>query len=118
MKYRKIYSYLFLVLAVVLNGCSTMEQSVQLGGSLGALSGATATYAGYSAGGHPPGFETVAISAGIGAIVGITTAYFTHKSVEEDRKSCDAEQIEMHFGDLPPSPFIVPKPPTKKGMKQ
>ena len=109
------YRYLGLTMSMIANGCSTMEQSIQLGGGLGALSGGSATYAGYSAGGHPPPLGTVAIGAGIGAIIGLTTAYFTHKSVEEDRKSCDADQIEMHFGDLPPSPFIVPKPnPTKK----
>ena len=117
MKYRNECFALTMMASVLNTGCSTMEQSVQLGGSLGALSGATASYAGYTAGGHAPGFETLAISAGIGAIAGITTAYFTHKSVEEDRKSCDADQIEMHFGDLPPSPFIVPKPQPKKGVR-
>ena len=110
------YQHFCLVLSLLVNGCSTMEQSIQLGGGLGALSGGTATYAGYYAGSHPPPIGTVAIGAGIGAIIGLTTAYFTHKSLEEDRKSCDAEQIQMNFGDLPPSPFIVPKPPIKKGM--
>ena len=110
--------YLYLALALSMSGCSTMDQSLQLGGAIGALSGTTATYTGYTAGGHPPPFEAVAIGAGIGTLLGITTAYFTHKSVEADRKACDAEQIEMQFGDLPPSPFIVPKQQIKKGTKQ
>ena len=110
--------YLYLALIFAVSGCSTMDQSIQLGGAIGALSGTTATYAGYTAGGHPPSFEAIAIGAGIGTLLGITTAYFTHKSVEADRKACDAEQIEMQFGDLPPSPFVVPKPEIKKSMKR
>jgi len=106
----------FLV-AAGLTGCSTMDQSLELGSGLGFAVGTAATVGGYSAGGRSPSLETVAIGAGIGAAVGLVTSYFTHQSVADDRKSCEAEQVEMHFGDLPPSPFIVPKPQTKKGSR-
>ena len=105
------------IISFLFCSCSTLDQSLQLGGGLGALSGGVATYGGYSAGGKSPSFETVAIGAGIGAVVGLATSYFTHQAVVEDRKSCEADQVEMHFGDLPPSPFIIPKNNTKKGSR-
>ena len=111
---RKILS---LLLGIGMSGCSTLDQSLQLGGSLGAASGAAATLGGFAAAGKPASFESVAIGAGVGAIVGLAASYFTHKNIESDRKACEADQIEMHFGDLPPSPFVVPKPQTKKGSR-
>ena len=111
--------YLCLLLVGMLAGCSTLEQSLELGGGMGAIAGASAVYAGAEATtGKAPSLETIAISAGIGTVVGLVTSYYTHKSVEVDRQSCQSDQIEMHFGDLPPSPFIVPtKKPAKKGEK-
>ncbi len=115
---RKVKLNLFL-LCLLGAGCSTLDQSIELGGTLGTIAGVAATYGGYSAGGQSPSLSTVAIGAGVGAIVGIATSYFTHQSVLQDRKSCEADQIDMHFGDLPPSPFIVPKPEShnKKGTR-
>jgi hypothetical protein len=105
------------LISVLFCSCSTLDQSLQLGGSVGALSGGVATYSGYSAGGKSPQLETVLIGAGIGAVLGLATSYFTHQAVVEDRRSCEADQIEMHFGDLPPSPFVIPKNNSKKGVR-
>ena len=98
-------------------GCSTLNESLQLGGSLGAASGAAATYAAYSAQGHPPPGGALAMSAGIGMGVGLLTSYLVHRRVESDRADCEAEQTEMHFGDLPPSPFVVPRIFRKGGAR-
>ena len=92
-----------------------MDQSLELGGTMGMLVGAGATAGGYAAGGHGQSLEAIGIGAGIGTVIGLATSYFTHKAVESDRAACQADQIEMHFGDLPPSPFVVPNSKPKKG---
>jgi len=96
-------------------GCSTLNESIQLGGTLGSLAGAGATYAGHRGAGHSPIFGDVALGAGIGMAVGTLASYFIHGKVAEDRETCDIDQIELHFGDLPPSPFVVPG---RKGGKR
>jgi hypothetical protein len=82
---------------------------------MGAATGAAATFAGSAAGGKSPSLETVAIGAGIGSAVGLLTSYLIHRSVEDTRSSSDSNQTEMRFGDLPPSPFVVPKTLPKGG---
>jgi hypothetical protein len=104
-----------LPLLLLLTSCTTMNDSLELGAGLGFATGAGATYAGFSAGGNNPSLQTVAIGAGVGTIVGLATSYFTHRKLESDRQSCQENQIETHFGDLPPSPFVVPKTLPKKG---
>ncbi len=100
----------------LLASCSTMNQSMQLGASMGTATGIAAVYSGSIGAEHAPSFSTVAIGAGIGAGIGLLTSYLVHKEVEEDRQSQHTEITEMNFGDLPPSPFIVPKQkPIKKG---
>jgi len=111
------HKILIVMMAVYGSGCATMNDSLTLGGGLGAATGAAATYVGYSAGGKAPAFETVLIGAGIGTAVGLVTSYFTHKKVEEDRSANKSDQFEMYFGDLPPSPFIVPQSAIKKGSR-
>lgn len=111
------YPVFILSLCLVTVSCATMNDSLQLGGGLGAAAGAASTYAGYKAGGQSPGLETVAIGAGIGSIAGLITSYFTHKKLESDRKENETNQFEVHFGDLPPSPFVVPKMTPKKGAR-
>lgn len=113
MKYRCVLP----TIALLTSGCATMNDSLQLGAGMGAVTGATATYAGFSAGEKSPSIGTVAIGAGIGSALGMIVSYFTHKKVEEQRQSYQSDQTEMHFGDLPPSPFIVPKMTPKKGGK-
>jgi len=94
-----------------------MNESLQLGAGVGTLAGGAATYMGYSATGTQPKFEDVGLGAGIGLSIGLITSYFTHKAVDEDRRENKNYQTEMFFGDLPPSPFIFPKPSVKKGGK-
>ncbi len=106
----KLILYAFLLNTAA---CSTLNDSLKLGAGVGAASGAAATYSAYSSNGSSPSFENVAIGAGIGMGLGLLTSYIVHKQVEEDRQSNQFQQTEMHFGDLPPSPFIMPKP--KKG---
>ena len=104
-----------LALALLVQSCSTMNESLELGGAMGGVTGAGATFAGYSAGGKSTSIGAVAIGSGIGMAIGLITSYLVHKNVEADRSSCDAQQMEVRYGDLPPSPFIVP---TKKGGRE
>jgi hypothetical protein len=93
----------------VVSGCATMTDSLKLGGTMGALTGASATAAGYSAAGKSPSLGNLALGAGLGLSLGIFAAYLTHSFTEKDRQSLMGDQTQMHFGDLPPSPFIVPR---------
>lgn len=106
-----------LTIATLMTGCASMNDSLILGAGMGAAAGGAATAAGYSAGGKSASFENVAVGAAIGTAVGLITSYFTHKRVEDSRKYLDNKDFEMHFGDLPPSPFVVPKTPLKKGAR-
>ena len=111
------YRFFVLFLTLLNISCATLDDSLQLGAGLGAASGVAATYAGHSATGKSPSFETVAAGAGIGLGLGLITSYFTHKKIAEDRLASQSDQVEMHFGDLPPSPFIFPKINSKKGAR-
>lgn len=96
--------------------CATLDDSMMLGAGMGAVAGGASTYVAQStASGSSPSFGSIALGAGIGTVVGLATSYLTHKQVEEKRQSCLAEQTELHFGDLPPSPFVFPKAAPKKG---
>lgn len=98
-------------------GCASMHESLQLGAGLGALTGAAANYAGHSSAGGKPSIEDVGLGAGIGLGLGLITSYFTYKAVDQARRDNQAYQTEIYFGDLPPSPFVIPKPSTKKGAR-
>jgi hypothetical protein len=91
------------------SSCSTIDQSFELGASIGSAGGALASYVGHSSAGGKASLENVAMGSGIGIGVGLIAAYFVHKSVEQDREYVRDGETEMHFGDLPPSPFVVPK---------
>jgi len=95
--------------------CTTLNESMTLGAGLGALSGAAATAVAQGTSGQPVSGENVLLGAGIGLGAGLIASYFTHKSVETKRAACMADETEMHFGDLPPSPFVFPKTLPKKG---
>ena len=95
--------------------CSTLSDSLKLGAGLGAMTGAAATYTAHSTSGQQPAFGDVALGAGIGMGIGLLTSYVVHRQVESDRSSAQNDGTQMFFGDLPPSPFIVPQP--KKGSK-
>jgi len=103
------------LLAAMTCSCATLNESMTLGVGMGSVAGGVATYAAQASTSGKASFGSVAIGAGIGAALGAITSYFTHKSVEEKRAACMADQTEMHFGDLPPSPFVFPKTLPKKG---
>lgn len=102
-------------LLLTITACSTMNDSLKLGAALGAVTGAAATYSAQSATGGPVSGENIALGAGIGLGIGLLTSYVVHRQVESDRQSTDSQYTEMHFGDLPPSPFIMPRVNNKKG---
>jgi hypothetical protein len=110
------YKIIAVATILALSGCSTMNESLQLGAGVGFVSGAAAMHAAESRTGQRPDTDSVLTGAAVGAGIGLLVSYFTHRTVENDRKSNFAEQTEMYFGDLPPSPFLVPKP-NKKGGK-
>lgn len=94
--------------------CSTLDQSFKLGAATGAIAGTAATYAGHGASGKPPTLEEVGIGASIGLGIGLIASYFIHQEVAKDREEL-TKQTEIYFGDLPPSPFVIPQTPFKKG---
>jgi hypothetical protein len=103
----------FFAIPLLVCGCSTLDQSLKLGGGLGLASGVAATYARGS--GHPG--KNLAIGAGVGLGVGLLTSYLVHRQVALEREDFEADQLEMHFGDLPPSPFLIPKSMQKGGKR-
>ena len=105
------FRYFLPVFLLLLNACSTMNESLELGASMGALAGAGAIYGAQSM--ESRATSNILTITAIGAGLGLITSYFVHRSVEDQRKAQLSEQTEMYFGDLPPSPFIVPK--MKKG---
>lgn len=94
--------------------CTTLDQSFRLGAATGALTGAAATYAAHSPNGRNPSLEEVGLGATIGLGLGLITSYFVHQKVIEDREEM-SKQTEIYFGDLPPSPFMIPQTKLKKG---
>ena len=64
------YLHLFTLMGLALSGCSTLDQSIELGSGMGMAIGAGAMVAGSEAAGHSPSMESVAIGAGIGAVSG------------------------------------------------
>ncbi len=109
--------FALVLLATSLSSCATLNESMTLGLGLGAAAGGASMYAAEATSGRPVSTENVVLGAGIGIAVGLVTSYFTHQSVEERRQACMTDQTEMHFGDLPPSPFIFPKALPKKGAR-
>jgi hypothetical protein len=94
--------------------CATLDQSFRLGAVTGALTGAATMYAAGNTSGRPPTPEEVGTGASLGLGLGLLAAYFIHEQVLEDREGF-SRQPEIYFGDLPPSPFLIPQPKSKKG---
>lgn len=107
----------FLALPLLASGCSTMDQSLKLGGSLGAASGAAALYAGYAATGAENRGRAAMLGATVGLGFGLLTSYLIHRQVDAEREDFSADQLDMHFGDLPPSPFLIPRSMQKGGKR-
>lgn len=92
-----------------LASCASMKDSLQLGAGVGAFSGAAATYSAHQSMGRSAKLEDVAVGTGVGLGIGLLTSYLVHKSLaDEPRPYSESETPQMHFGDLPPSPFIMP----------
>ena len=99
-----------------LTACSTLNESMQMGASLGATTGvATVSIAGNMAGRNPTNDQKLT-AATTGIALGLLTSYLLHKNIEDKRQDFLQMGPELHFGDLPPSPFIM-TPPKKKGGK-
>ena len=88
------------------SACATLNESLELGATTGGLAGAAAMYTAEASTGQPPRMENVAVGAGIGIGVGLLTSYIMHRNVESNRNESRRDDMEMHFGDLPPSPFV------------
>ena len=102
-------SKILLILVVLASSaCTTLNESVQLGAGLGVLTGVAATHATHSNLGKQPSSDNVRDAAAIGMVAGLITSYFTHKHVEKNRFTPN-QGPELHFGDLPPNPFLVPQ---------
>ena len=112
---RKPHS-IFLSTLLLLTSCTTLNESLKLGAATGALAGATATYAAESTGRGKPTIQNIGMGGVLGLGIGLITSYFVHKQVVEDRDK-DTRQTEIYFGDLPPSPFILPKSNSPKGVR-
>lgn len=111
---RNAYKFIFPSIFLFTTACSTLSESVQLGSSIGALSGAAATYTAHQSAGEKPSAETVATGALIGLGLGLITSYIVHKNIH-DETSFSIGEPEIYFGDLPPSPFIFQKNQKKRG---
>lgn len=107
---------IFLSAHLLLTSCTTLDQSFRLGAVTGALTGASTTYAAASSTGRSPSMEEVGVNASIGLGLGLITSYFIHQSVVNDRDEY-SKQTEIYFGDLPPSPFVIPNKNSRKGAR-
>jgi hypothetical protein len=101
-------------LLALTTACTTLDQSFKLGGATGALTGAAAVYSAGSISGRPPTIEEVGTGAAIGMGLGLLTSYLIHHQVAAEREE-SARQTEIYFGDLPPSPFVIPGLNSHKG---
>lgn len=97
-----------------LAGCSTLSESLTLGGTAGAGIGAYTGALVYSGPKQEARAKNIAISASIGLGVGLLSSYLLHGVVEDRVKTeaADIRRTEVYYGDLPPNPFQLR--PTKK----
>lgn len=112
MKHKILISTFMLV-----SSCSTLNDSILLGGTIGGITGAAATSAAYERTGKNLSNDELLTNASLGLALGVFTAYFIHKDIEEKRGELYKSAPEIYFGDLPPSPFIMTPPLKKKGGK-
>jgi hypothetical protein len=98
--------YIFIAF-VLLPACSTLDQSIRLGMISGTAAGLAAVHSTQNITGRPPTTEESMNAATLGLGLGIITSYFIHKQVADDRLEAE-RKTELYFGDLPPSPFVLP----------
>lgn len=107
--------HLSLIALVSLSACSSLKESLQLGAGMGAVTGAAAIYSAQEASGRSASAQQVATGAAVGLGVGLLTSYLLDKSLSSElRPYSEKESPQMHFGDLPPSPFIMPLKSVKR----
>ncbi len=112
---RNAYALLLSPCLLFTTSCSTLNESIQLGSTIGAVGGAAATSVAYSDAGVKPDSDVILTGAAIGLAVGAITSYITHKEVEQTRPVLN-DDPQTYFGDLPPNPFVIPQS-SKKGGK-
>jgi hypothetical protein len=98
---------LLLSASSILASCTTLDKSFQLGGLTGSAVGASAAYLGSASQGSNPDLQEVAIASSVGFGIGLIASYFIHQSVIQEREAL-RQDTELYFGDLPPSPFLMP----------
>lgn len=92
---------------LLLTSCTTLNDSIKLGSFLGASIGATTTSIAYQQA-QIPSEKSTLTGATLGLATGTLLAYIIHKESKKERVSIHNEP-ELHFGDLPPNPFIFDK---------
>lgn len=98
-----------------LTACSTLNESMQLGAGIGPLTGIAVVSAAGDMAGKNPTDDQKLTAASAGIALGLLTSYLIHKNIEEKRDDLLQMGPELHFGDLPPSPFIMTPMKKKKG---
>lgn len=100
-----------------LTACSTLNESMQLGAGVGVLTGIAAVSAAGDMASKNPTDDQKLTAASAGLAIGLLTSFLLHKNIEEKRDDLLQMGPELHFGDLPPSPFIMTPTKKKKGGK-
>ncbi|MEQ1664453.1 MAG: hypothetical protein ABL927_03665 [Bdellovibrionales bacterium] len=95
-----------LSITLILPACSTLNESMQLGASMGAVSGAAATYAAARSHGGKPSSDNVMAGAAIGLVTGLITSHVLHTKFL-GKTGENTSTTEMYFGYLPPNPFVL-----------
>ena len=83
---RKAYKIIFPTALLSLTACSTLNESMQLGASLGAISGAAATYTAENSRGEKPNSDNIMAGAAIGLITGLITSHIVPNKSAERRE--------------------------------
>lgn len=102
---------------LLITSCTTLNDSMMLGATVGALTSVAAISDASNKTGQNVSNDELASGAGIGIALGLITSYLIHKDVIEKRGDVYQNLPEIHFGDLPPSPFIMSPAIKKKGGK-
>lgn len=93
-----------IIMSILLTSCSTLDQTVRLGSSLGSITGASTVLVGASVSHTNAKVEDVLVATGIGAIVGTALSFLIYKQLDKERIDY-VHQTEVQFGDLPQNPF-------------
>ena len=95
-----------LILGASLSACSSLPESLTLGGAAGLSVGAYTGAVADSGPRHEARAKNIAIASSVGLGIGLLSSYLVHRHVEKRVESAAAPaQVETYFGDLPPNPF-------------